>query len=328
MMFDIEIIGTGRYVPENKVTNHDLAALVDTSDEWITQRTGIKERRISLGEDTTEMAVQASLKALEDAGYRPEEIDLIILATVTPTYYFPSAACLVQARLGAGQATSFDISAGCTGFIYALNIAAQFIKCGTYKTALVVGAEVLSKITDWSDRKTCVLFADGAGAAVLQRGKAGIIASFTGADGRGADYLYCHGVPFGNQLVPVKDTQPHYTVMNGREVFKFAVNIMPESILKVLEGSGFTLDDIKYFLPHQANIRIIEAAAKKLKVDKDRFYINIDRYGNTSSASIPIALDEMSRNGQLLPGDLIVVTGFGAGLTYGAHLIKWTKANY
>jgi len=299
---------------------------VDTSDEWIIQRTGIKERRISLGEDTTEMAEQAALRALEDAGVEAKDIDLIIVATVTPTYYFPSTACLLQARLGAGQATSFDISAGCTGFIYGVDIAAQFIKSGVHKTALVIGSEVLSKITDWSDRRTCVLFGDGAGAAVLQRGKAGIIAGFTGADGTGADYLYCHGVPLANQFLPLQDYGPHYTVMNGKEVFKFAVSMVPKNILRVLEGTGYTLDDIKYFVPHQANTRIIEAAAKKLHVDLDRFYINIDKYGNTSSASIPIALDEMAGKGQLLSGDLIIIAGFGAGLTYGAHLIKWTTA--
>ncbi len=324
-MFDVEMVGTGSCVPEHIIYNDDMAAFVDTSDEWITKMTGIRERRISVSEDTTELAFRAASRALENAGVVSEEVDLIIVATVTPDNFFPATACLVQARIGAKGATSFDISAACSGFIFGLSIATQFIKNGTYQTALVIGAEVLSKITDWSDRNTCVLFADGAGAAVLQRGETGIISGITGSDGTGAENLRCPAIPLHNRFMPTRDIEPNFATMNGREVFKFAVNMMPECILKVLEGTGYTLDDIKYFIPHQANVRIVDAAAKKLNVDREKFYMNIQKYGNTSSASIPLALDEMSREGLLLPGDLIIIAGFGGGYTYGAQLIKWTK---
>jgi len=324
-MFNVEITGTGSCVPENAVSNHRMAEIVDTSDEWIVQMTGISERRISRDQDTTELAYGAASRALRNAGVTPEEVELIIVATVTPENFFPSTACLVQARLGANKATAFDISAACAGFIFASNIATQFIKNGVYQTALVIGAEVISKITDWSDRSTCVLFADGAGAAVLQRGETGIITGFTAADGNGAANLSCPALPLRNIFVEKPREVRNFVVMNGREVFKFAVNMIPECINKVLEGTDYSLDDVKYFISHQANIRILEAAAKKLNINPAKFYVNIDKYGNTSSASIPLALDEMSRKGLLQYGDLIVIAGFGAGFTFGAQLIKWTR---
>lgn len=324
-MYNIEIIGTGSSIPELKVSNDELARFVDTSDEWISERTGIKERRISTGENTTELAVQAAQKALVNAGIPAEELDLIIVATVTPDNFFPSTACLVQARIGARKAMSFDISAACTGFIYSLSIAGKFLRSGTHKTALVIGVEVLSKITDWDDRSTCVLFADGAGAAVLQRGEEGIISEVTESDGNGAENLSCPAMPLKNKFMPEADCPPNFISMNGREIYKFAVKVIPECILRVLENTGYSLEDIKHIIPHQANVRILEAAAKKLDIDKEKFYVNIHKYGNTSGASIPLALDEMAREGLLEPGDLIIIVGFGAGLTYGAQLIRWTK---
>lgn len=326
-MYSVEIIGTGSCIPENRVSNSDLSKFVDTSDEWISERTGIKERRITTGENTSDFAVGAAQKALEDAGISAEEIDLIIVATATPDYFFPSTACLVQKKIEANRATCFDISAACTGFIFGLSTAHQYLKTGLYQTALVIGSEVLSKIVDWEDRNTCVLFADGAGAAVLRRGEEGIISEIMGSDGSGSEFLECPAVPLKNTFITPSpgEVRPSYLFMNGREVFKFAVNIVPECILKTLENTKYSLADITYIIPHQANLRIIDSAVKKLQVDKSKFFINLPKYGNTSSASIPIALDEMSREKLLKPGDLIVIVGFGGGLTYGAMLIKWTK---
>lgn len=324
-MYNVEIIGTGSYVPVNTVTNDDISRFVDTSDEWISERTGIRERRISTDEDTTVLAVRSAKKAVENAGIPSEEIDLIIVATVTPEYFFPSTSCIVQKELGAYRATCFDISAACTGFIYAVSTASQFIRTGQCRTALVIGAEVLSKITDWEDRNTCVLFADGAGAAVLRRGARGIVSTITGSDGNGGEHLACPAVPLRNRFAPEPRCRESYISMNGREIFKFAVKVIPECVLKVLENTAYSLGDIKYIIPHQANVRIIDAAAKKLGIGKDRFYMNLDRYGNTSGASIPLALDEMARGNLLEKGDRIIIVGFGAGLTYGAGLIQWTK---
>lgn len=323
-MFEVKILSTGSYAPENIISNTDLSKLVDTSDEWIISRTGIKERRISKGENTSDIAAKASERALQKSGLSPEEIDLIIVATATPDCFVPSTACIVQDRLKAVNATCFDISAACTGFIYAVNIATQFIKSGQSKNALVIGSEVLSKIVDWEDRNTCVLFGDGAGAAVLQRSDTkGIISEYTGSDGSGGKFLLCDTLslnnPYFEEALPIQNTLS----MNGREVFKFASRIIPHCIDKVLEKSGHSLEDIKYIVPHQANINIIEYAAKKLKLDKSTFYINLDRFGNTSGASIPIALDEMNDNGMLNKGDKIIVVGFGGGLTFGAILIEW-----
>ncbi|KUO59496.1 MAG: 3-oxoacyl-ACP synthase [Gracilibacter sp. BRH_c7a] len=324
-MYNVEIVGTGSYVPLYKVSNEDISKFVETSDQWISERTGIKERRICTTEDTTDLAARAALEALKDAEISPEEVDLIIVATATPDYFFPSTACLVQERIGACKATGFDISAACTGFIYGLTIARQFIRTGMYKTALVIGSEVLSKITDWEDRNTCVLFADGAGAAVLRRGEEGLVSEMIGSDGNGAENLQCPAVPLNNKFTETKKLSASYISMNGREIYKFAVKVIPDCIHKVLEDTGYTLDDIKIIIPHQANVRIVDAAAKKLGIDKDRFFVNLHRYGNTSGASIPIALDEMSKQKLLKKDDLIILVGFGAGLTYGAQLIRWSK---
>ncbi|RNC28609.1 MAG: 3-oxoacyl-[acyl-carrier-protein] synthase 3 [Candidatus Dichloromethanomonas elyunquensis] len=324
-MYDVEIVGTGSFVPENRVTNEDISKFVDTSDEWISERTGIKERRISISENTSDLAFMAARRALDDAGISPEEVDLIILATITPDYFFPSTACLVQAKLGAHKATSFDISAACSGFIFGLTVAEQFINTGVYQTVLVIGAEVLSKIVDWNDRSTSVLFGDGAGAAVLKRGKQGIISRVTGCDGSGAASLACPAVPLKNAFCDFSQEKANVLTMNGREIFKFAVKIMPECVEKVLEDSGHSIDEIRYIIPHQANIRLVDAAVKKLQINQEKVYINIQRFGNTSGASIALALDEMSRGGLLRNGDLLILVGFGSGLTYGAMLLKWTK---
>lgn len=326
-MFHAEIIGTGSCVPEKVVTNDELTKIVDTNDEWISTRTGIKERRISTGETTTDLAVGAARKALESAGITAEEVDLIIVGTITADDFLPSTACQVQKHIGAVNAACFDLNAACTGFIYGLTVASQFIRTGMYQTALVIGAEELSKITDWTDRATCVLFADGAGAAVLKRGEQGILSEIIGSDGSKGDCLTCPALPPRNYLISdtdAKESGSKYVYMNGREVYKFAVNVMPECILKTLEGTGFSLEDIDYVVPHQANLRIIDAAAKKLQLDTSKFYVNLPRFGNTSGASIPIALDEMVQGGMLKKGDLIVLVAFGGGLTYGAMLIKWT----
>ncbi|MFU0824490.1 beta-ketoacyl-ACP synthase III [Clostridium sp.] len=323
-MFEVKVLGTGRYVPENIVTNNDLSKIVDTSDEWIRSRTGISERRISKGENTSKLAAKAGRKALESSKLKPEDIELIIVSTATPDNFTPSTACMVQEKLGAVNATCFDISAACTGFIYAVGIASQFIKTGQSKNALVIGAEVLSKIIDWEDRSTCVLFGDGAGAVVLERSEEiGLISQYTGSDGSGGKFLECGTVPLKNPYSKTDMDFKRNLSMEGREVFKFAVNAMINCIDEVLKDTQYTLDDIDYVIPHQANLRIIDFVAKKLKLDKDKFYINLDRYGNTSGASIPIALDEMNEKGLLKKGDKIIIVGFGGGLTFGAHLIKW-----
>lgn len=325
-MYEVGIIGTGRYAPSNIITNNDVAELVDTSDEWIRERTGIEERRITDDENTSELAVKAAVNALNDANLKADDLDLIIVATITPDYCTPSTACIVQREIGAVNATCFDISAACSGFIYGLSIASQFIKTGQCKTVLVVGCEVLSKIVDWKDRGTCILFADGAGAAVVQRSKEeGIVSVYTGSQGSGAEYLTCAAAKLENPYVKEEDTRKNKVEMNGREIFKFAVNIIVDSTKKVLEDSGYELEDIDHIIPHQANLRIIDFSAKKLKIDKNKFYINLNKYGNTSGASIPLALDEMAKKGLLKKGDKIILVGFGGGLTYGASLIKWNK---
>lgn len=323
-MFEVKILSTGSCAPENIIKNNDLSKIVDTSDEWIMERTGIRERRISTGENTSDIATKAGEKALKNSGLNPEELDLIIVATATPDCFVPSTACIVQDNLKAVNATCFDINAACTGFIYGITIATQFIKTGQSKNALVIGSEVLSKILDWEDRNTCVLFGDGAGAAILQRSnEVGIISQYTGADGSGGKHLFCNTVPVKNPyLEEVKDISNTLS-MNGREVFKFATRVIPHCINKVLEDSQYKLEDIKYVIPHQANEKIIDLAAKKLGLDKSKFYLNLDKYGNTSAGSIPIALDEMNEKGLLNKGDKIILVGFGGGLTYGAQLIQW-----
>lgn len=324
-MKSVEIIGTGSYVPQRVVTNDELSAIVETSDEWISTRTGISERRISLGENTSDLAAKAALDALKNAKLVAKDIELIIVATTSPDSFVPSTACIVQELIGASNAVCFDISAACTGFIFALNTAAQYIKTGEYKTALVVGSEVLSKIMNWKDRNTCVLFGDGAGAAVLKAGEEGIIKTYIASDGvKGREFLHCFASqvknPFMNNSVDTVDK----INMNGKEVFKFAVRVMANSIEKVLDDSQNSIEDIDYIVPHQANIRIIDFVAKKLKIDKDKFFINLNKYGNTSGASIPLALDEMNKKGLLKKGSKVIFVGFGGGLTWGSVLVKWT----
>lgn len=322
-MNEVEIIGTGSYVPDNIVSNEYLSQLVDTSDEWVYSRTGIKNRRITGGEKTWELSVKAALAALENAKVSPEEVDLIITATVSPDKFCPSNACIVQKEIGAINAFCFDINAACTGFLYSMNIAAQFIKTGQAKTALIIGVEMLSKLTDWTDRSTCVLFGDGAGAAVLRSSKEKKLKSiFTASDGSRGEYLNIEAINLRNPFVNEKQDE-HYIYMNGKEVFKFAVKVMEESIYKVLTEADMELNDIKYILPHQANIRIVEYVANKLKLPMDKFFMNIQDYGNTSAASIPIALDEMNQKGLLNKGDKIIIVGFGGGLTWGASLLEW-----
>ena len=323
-MYNVKIENTGRYVPDNIVTNEDISKIVDTNDKWIRERTGIKERRISQGENTSHMAIKSAKDVLRKSSIKADELDLIIVATCTPDCFVPSTACIVQDAIGATKATCFDISAACTGFMYALSVASQFIKSGQSKNALVIGAETLSKMINWEDRGTCVLFADGAGAAILTRSEElGLISQYTYSDGTGGRFLKCDALPVENPYVSEKTEFLDKLSMEGREVFKFAVNAMLDSVHKVLEKSDYTIEDIDYIVPHQANIRIIEYVAKKLKVSQDKFYINLHRYGNTSGASIPIALDEMNEKNMLKKGDKIILVGFGGGLTFGAHLIQW-----
>ncbi|KXZ39624.1 3-oxoacyl-[acyl-carrier-protein] synthase III [Alkalithermobacter thermoalcaliphilus JW-YL-7 = DSM 7308] len=322
------ILGIGSFVPEKVVTNFDMEKIVDTSDEWIFTRTGIKERRIA-GENvaTSDLATNAAKIALENASTKPEEIDLIIVATVTPDMTFPSTACIVQKNIGATRAAAFDLEAACSGFIYSLSIANQFIQSGTYKKILVIGAETLSKIVDWTDRNTCVLFGDGAGAVVLGEvdENEGILSTYLGADGSGGQFLT---QPAGGSRLPASfdtvNNKLHFIKMEGNEVFKFAVRIMGESAKKAIELAGLTSEDIDFIVPHQANIRIIEASAKRLKVSMDKVYVNLDKYGNMSSASIPVALDEAYKAKAIKRGDNIVLVGFGGGLTWGSVLLKWS----
>ncbi|WP_234122103.1 beta-ketoacyl-ACP synthase III [Clostridium hydrogenum] len=323
-MKNVEIIGTGSYVPDRIVTNDELSKIVETSDEWISSRSGIKERRISLKENTSELAAKAGLRAIENAKLEAKDIDLVIVATTSPDAFTPSTACLVQAIIGAENAVCFDVSAACTGFIFALNTATQFIKTGEYKTALVIGSEVLSKIMNWEDRTTCVLFGDGAGAVVLREGSNGIIKAYMGSDGVNSKFLYCPAVEVGNPFAAEIAKIESKISMNGREVFKFAVKAMDNSIKNVLEASKIDIDDIDYIVPHQANIRIIEFVAKKLEISMDKFFVNLHNYGNTSGATIPLALDEMNKKGMLKKGNKIILVGFGGGLTWGAAIIEWT----
>ncbi len=321
------IIGWGMYVPEHRRTNAEIATMVDTSDEWITSRTGIKERRIAAdNESTATMAIHAAEAALEVANVAPEDLDLIIVASATPEYLFPATACLVQDDLGADRAGAFDLSAACSGFIYGVSLAAQAIQTGAIDTALVIGSETLSRFVDWSDRKTCILFGDGAGAVVLagrdQRG--GVLSCTMRADGSGGDLLT---VPAGGSRHPASletlAENQHTIKMNGREVFRFATRVMADAVRVVAEKANLTLDDVALVIPHQANSRIIQTAARRLRLPEDKIYVNLDRYGNTSSASVPIALCEAVEEGRIQPGDNLVLVGFGAGLTWAAAAVEW-----
>ncbi|MBP2664177.1 MAG: fabHA [Firmicutes bacterium] len=325
----VGIIGIGTYVPEKIMTNKDLESIVETSDEWIVDRTGIRERRIIAPDmATSDLASRAAQKALEDAGVTADEIDLIIVATATPDMSFPSTACLVQANIKATHAAAFDLAAGCSGFVYAMVTGSQFIKAGLYKKILVIGAESLSTILDWTDRNTCVLFGDGAGAAVLAETTPGygILASQLGADGIGGDLLK---LPAGGSRNPATAEtvaqRMHFVHMSGNEVFKFAVKIMGEAAIKALKAAGLSAADVDCLIPHQANIRIIQSAAKRLKLPMDKVMVNVNKYGNTSAASIPIALEEAVHGGKIKQGDIVVLVGFGAGLTWASAVIKWGK---
>lgn len=321
------ILGVGIGLPERVLTNADLEKMVDTSDEWITTRTGIRERRIA-GEDTatSDLATQAAKQALANANLQAHELDLIIVATVTPDMAFPSTACLVGDRLGIPGVPAFDLSAACSGFIYGLDMAANGIAMGTYRNVLVVGAETLSKVTDWTDRSTCVLFGDGAGAVVLGpvSDDFGVLSTYLGADGSGGDKL-C--IPSSGSRLPVTPERVASGLtkikMAGNDVFKFAVRIMGEAALKALEKADLSPAAVDLFIPHQANIRIIDAAAKRLDLPPERVFVNVDRYGNTSAASIPIALYEALQAGRVQDGNLLVLVGFGGGLTWGAAAVRW-----
>ena len=300
---NVGILGIGRYVPEKVVTNHDLEKIMETSDEWIRTRTGIAERRIADDTiDTSYMAVEASKKALEDAGISGEDIDLILVATVTPDRAFPAVACVIQEAIGAKHAAAMDLSAACAGFMYGMITAQQFIQTGTYKNVLVVGSDKLSKIVDWNDRNTAVLFGDGAGAGFHRR--AGCL-----PHGSGGKHLY----------------QDEYVMMNGREVFKFAVRQLGDSCLRVLDKAGLTKEDVDFLVPHQANIRIMESARERLNLPQEKMSMTIEKFGNTSASSIPIAMVEELQNGRIQDGDLIILVGFGGGLTWGAVALRWGK---
>jgi 3-oxoacyl-[acyl-carrier-protein] synthase-3 len=317
----VTITGLGAYAPERVVTNDDLSQLVDTSDEWIMERTGIRERRIASDEQAlSDLSLPAARRALEQAGSDGTDIDLVIVATVTPDMMFPSTSALLADQLGAKDAAAYDLSAGCTGFMYAVAQAYGMIAAGLSRKALVVGGDVLSRILDWSDRSTVVLFGDGAGAVVLERSdEAGFLAFELGADGAGGEHLWLPGS--GSRRF---EDPEQFVKMNGREVFKFATRVLVQSAGAVLARYGATIEDVDVYVPHQANVRIIDHATKKLGIPSDRVVTNVDRYGNTSSGSIPLALAEAQADGRLQPGKLVLMTGMGAGLTWGSALMRWT----
>lgn len=306
------------------MTNEYLSTIMDTSDEWIKSRTGIRERHLvsSETETTLTLAVKAAKAALADSGVLPEELGLILVATVSSDFITPSTACMVQKELGASHAAAFDINAACSGFLFALNTVDAYFQAGIYQTALVIGVETLSKIIDWKDRSTCVLFGDGAGAVVVKAAEEGLIASLQGSDGSGGDILICKNRTNNNPYIST-GTDPDFLYMDGQEVFKFAVKKEPECINALLKQAGFDASDVTYYLLHQANFRIIASIARKLKLPLEKFPSNVSHCGNTSAASIPILLDEVHREGKLSEGDLLLLSGFGAGLTWGAALLRW-----
>lgn len=317
------IIGTGRALPEAIVTNDDLSKIMDTNDEWISSRTGIRERRlVKQGETTATLAIKAAEQALENAGVSVDEISLIVVATCSSEACFPSIGCQVQAGLGAKGAAAFDISAACSGFLFGLHTAHAYLQTGIYEKALVIGTETLSRVIDWEDRGTCVLFGDGAGACVVERSEKGIMKYVQGTDGSQGDVLTCYTGAMKTPQIP-EETPMKPLYMDGQAVFRFAVKTVPTCISQVLEEAGKSTDEVKYFILHQANQRILQSVAKRLKVPEDKFPMNLNRCGNTSAASIPILLDEMNREGLLKRGDLLALSGFGAGLTWAATLLEW-----
>ena len=325
--YTASITGVGSFLPRKVITNDDLTRILDTTDEWITKRTGIKERRIvEDGVAASDLAIEASLRALDDANVSPSEVDIIIPSTITPDFLVPTTACLIQEKIGARNAGAFDLLAACAGFVYALSIARSFVVSGAMKTVLVVGTECLSKITDYTDRSTCILFGDGAGAVVVQRGngKREIVTTYLGSDGSQAELLM---LPAGGSKLPASlktiESRSHYIQLKGKELFKIAINNMVDMITKTAAENNMQVEDIDMIIPHQSNIRIIEAAMERLKQPRKKAYVNIDRYGNTSAASIPIALDEIDKGGMLKSGDTVLLVAFGGGLTWGTSLIKW-----
>lgn len=325
--FTAGIIATGSYLPSKILTNSELETMIETTDEWIITRTGIKERRIAAKDEaTSDLATKAALKAMEAGNVKPEEIDLIIVATVTPDMVFPSTACLVQKNIGATKAAAFDLEAACTGFIYGTAMADQMVKTGFYKKVLVIGAETLSRIVDWSDRNTCVLFGDGAGAAIIGQVPegSGILANYLGADGNGGEFLKLPAG--GSRLSTTEDTlksRLHYINMKGNDVYKFAVKIMGNAAEEVLKRADIDPGEIDLLIPHQANNRIVECAVKRLNLSMDKVIVNLQYYGNTSAASIPVALDEAVRTGRIKKDDIVLMVGFGGGLTWGSTVVKW-----
>lgn len=319
------IIGTGSYLPNNILTNDDMANLVETSDEWITSRTGIRQRRISTGENTSDLAYEAAKKALEKSGISAADLDMIICATISPDSFMPSVACIVQDRLGAVKAAAFDMTAACTGLVYGMAVATSFIESGMYTNVLVIGAETLSKTLDWTDRSTCVLFGDGAGAVILSASeKKGVRSVHLVSDGGKQDYLCLPAIPLSNPYVKSENNEFRPTItMKGQEVFKFAVRSITDLIKTALKKADLTEEDIKYIVAHQANLRILEHASKSSGVPVEKFYVNLDLYGNTSAATIGIALDEMIQKDMLQPGDKVILVGFGGGMTSGAILLEF-----
>jgi 3-oxoacyl-[acyl-carrier-protein] synthase-3 len=323
----VSITGIGSRAPERVMTNDELAQMVDTSDEWIMERTGIRERRVAAPDEAmSDLALPASLAALEQAGVKGSDLELIVVATVTPDMLFPSTGAILADRLGAKDAAAYDLSAGCTGFVYAVVQAHAMVASGLADHALVVGGDVLSRVVDWEDRSTCVLFGDGAGAVVLERvSEGGFLGFELGADGSGGPQLY---IPAGGSRQPASAesvaARQHFAKMNGREVFKFASRVLVDSAEKVLHECNISVDDVDVYVPHQANVRIIEHARKKLGIPEERTVVNVDRFGNTSSGSIPLALGDAEADGRLAPGEMVLMTGMGAGLTWGSALIEWT----
>lgn len=326
-MIRARITGTGSYAPTRVVTNHDLEKFLDTNDEWIRTRTGIAERHLVVeGENNSDLATKAAQSAMEMAGVTAAEIDLIILATVTGDYPWPATACIVQSNLGATNAGAVDLSAACSGFLYALSMATDRIMAGNAKKVLVIGSEVFSRIVDWSDRNTCVLFGDGAGAVVVEacEGEQGVLSTHLYADGSQMELLYQPG--FGTRTPPSAEALArgdHFLKMQGNEVFKVAVRSMAEVARIALDANGMTVEDVSLFIPHQANIRILDATAKRIGLKDEQVYINVDRFGNTSAATIPIALDEVNRAGRLKSGDILLLDAFGGGFTWASILIRW-----
>lgn len=327
MVISAGILGLGSYLPEKRITNTDLEKTIDTSDEWIRTRTGIAERRQAAPhEATSDLSIKAAERALKNAGVAAEDIDLIIVATVSPDMLFPATACLVQDALNAKKAGAFDLEAGCSGFVYGVAVASQFIATGVYRYCLVIGAETTSRVVNWQDRNTCVLFGDGAGAAVIGPVEPGygILGLELGSDGSGGDYL---SMPAGGSRMPATqetlDKALHFVQMNGNEVFKFAVRTVPDLAERILEKSGISKADVDWLIPHQANGRIVEAVMKRLEQPMEKAYINIQRYGNMSGASIPVAMDEAAQEGMLKKGDIVLSVGFGTGLTWGGLVMKW-----